>query len=157
MLQSTSNRQQQVKQGRWGKMSRGLNGRGPTRMQQHQWGYLLSLHRNYGWDCRIIRLLDGSVCERCPAVKFIWPHCDPSIHQRQILHIGPPYIYVCIFRWVPDTTSGHKLCHTDMGKSYQSPQARLVHNQAGLLTGQSDISQVQQHGLVGLRSNTTPQ
>jgi hypothetical protein len=33
---ATINKQQQVKQGRRGKMSRGLDGRGPTRVQQHQ-------------------------------------------------------------------------------------------------------------------------
>jgi hypothetical protein len=54
MLQSTINKQQQVKQGRWGKMFRGLSGRGPTRVQKQQRRYSLSLHRNYSWDCRIM-------------------------------------------------------------------------------------------------------
>ena len=95
---ATINKQQQVKQGRRGKMSRGLSGRGPPRVQQHQRGYSLSFTPKTIVGSADNRIIDGSVCEHCPAVKFARPHRDPSTHQRQSLYIGPPYLYVRIFR-----------------------------------------------------------
>ena len=144
---ATINKQQQVSKSRRGKMSRGLDGRGPTRVQQHQRGYSLSFTpKTIVWSADN-RIMDGSGCEHCPAVKFARPHRDPSTNQHQSSFIGP-HTYTHVF----PLSTGHDswlqtlMYRTDTGKSYQPPQARPVHNRAGLLTGRFDIGQVQQHG-----------
>jgi hypothetical protein len=130
-------------------MSRGLDGRGPTQVQQHQRGYSLSFTPKTIVGSADNRIMDGSVCKHCPAVKFARPHRDPSTHQRQSPYIGPRYLHVRIFRWVPDTTSGHKLWRTDTGKSYQSINLKTRSNLVIIFTRKSRWC------LLGLNNCTT--
>jgi hypothetical protein len=130
---------QQVKQGKWGKMSRGLDGHGPTRVQQHQRGYLLSFTPKTIVGSADNIIMDGLGCEHYPAVKFAqsasWSiNLNVSLTTWELHSVSNAK--VCC---VPDTTSDHKLWLTDTGEIYQSPQASSVLDQAGLQTGQSDF------------------
>jgi hypothetical protein len=128
---ATINKQQQVKQGIRGKMSRGLNDHSPLACSSINECIRLVLHQKLLLGVQIVKLW---MAQDASTVLQSSSHDPIVIHQH--INVSPLTRELhCLIMlssdeyWIrhPGTNSD-----TNTGEINQSPQARPVHNQAGL-------------------------